>query len=280
MSASASSKRLTVAPFRRDAEALGEAVEQTLVDRGEIRQALAEQLAHRDDALPGRGQLALGELFDRHLERGDHLRGIEIDEQRALVEQRGAIEEAAGAADLAPVDLDVVARPVARRHAELVEPERRRLADPPRRLVEIAQAEARAVEDQLPPDLALVEIETAAAGDAPADLDAAAAAMIDTDLVAQDLVHADQRRGAEAQEADGVGNATFLARADERLVEGDVGAAAADAGVDHAEARAGHRPPPSLSSGRPRRSCRRILRTSRPSGWKGYDAMLLGGELP
>jgi hypothetical protein len=46
---------------------------------------------------------------------------------------------------------------------------------------------------------------------------------------------ADQRGRPEAQKADAVRNLAVLARVDQRAVEGDIGAPAAQAGVDDAE---------------------------------------------
>ena len=151
-----------------------------------------------------------------------------------------AIEEAAGAADLAAIDFDVVARAVARRYAELVEAEGEGFADAFGHVREIAHAQGGAVEQQLPADLAFVEIKTAAAGDAAADLDAVGAAIVGLDLLAQELVHADQRRGAKSDEADGVGNFVVQPRLDQRLIERDVLAPVAQAGVDDAEGRCRH----------------------------------------
>jgi hypothetical protein len=52
--------------------------------------------------------------------------------------------------------------------------------------------------------------------------------------VREHLVQADQRRGPEAQEADGVRALPGVARLDQRLVEGDVLAARSQARVDDA----------------------------------------------
>lgn len=53
--------------------------------------------------------------------------------------------------------------------------------------------------------------------------------------MAEYLMNADQGGGAEAQEADGVGNFFFFARFDQGAVEGDVAAPVADAGIDDAK---------------------------------------------
>ena len=84
-----------------------------------------------------------------------------------------------------------------------------------------------AIEDEFPADLPLVEIEAAAAGDPPHGLDAVRLAVIELDLVAEELMDADQRGGTKAQEPDRIGNLSFAARFDQRLIEGDVGASAA-----------------------------------------------------
>ena len=111
------------------------------------------------------------------------------------------------------------------------------------------------------------------------------AAVLEADFTRERLVAPDERGGREAQEADGVGNRARLAGIDERLVEGDLPAAIADAGVDHPE---GAPNPAFPLAARPRfpghfstmRSWRRILRTSPLSGANGKLAMLLGGESP
>ena len=148
---------------------------------------------------------------------------------------RCAVGEAAGAADLAALDFDIVARPVAGRHAELLQAQRCGLADAPGHFGKVGQPERRPIEHQFPADLPLVEIEAAAAGDPAHGLDAVRPAVIELDLLTEILMDADQCRGAKAQEADGVGNPVFAARVDQRLIEGDVRAPAAQAGGDHAE---------------------------------------------
>ena len=159
--------------MRVDAEALGKAGEQAVIDGLEIGQGVAQDFAHGDDALRRRNRSRAWRAFPLGtLRHASIFAGIEVDQQRALIEDEVAVEEAAGAADLAAVDLDIVARPVARRHAELLQAERGGLADAPRHFGEIRQPERGAVEDQLPADLPLVEIEAAAAGDPAHGLDA------------------------------------------------------------------------------------------------------------
>ena len=150
-----------------------------------------------------------GELFGRNFEASQHLRRIEIDQQRALIEDEVAFEKAASAADLSAVHFDVVARPVSRRHAQLLQAERGRLADASSDFGEVSHPQSCTVEYQLPANLSLVEIEAATAGDPPHRLDTVRLAVIELDLVTEELVNADQGGGAKAQEADGIGK-SFL----------------------------------------------------------------------
>ena len=114
-------------------------------------------------------------------------------------------------------------------------PERGGLADAPGYFGKIRHTQACAIEHQFPADLSLVEVETAAAGDPPHGLDAVRLAVIELDLVAEELMDSDQRGGAKAQKANCVGNLAFSACLDQRLIEGDIGAAAAQSGCDDAK---------------------------------------------
>ena len=125
--------------------------------------------------------------------------GIEIDQQCALIEDEVAFEKTAGAADLAAVHLDIIARPVSRRHAELLQAKRGGLADAPRDFGKISHAQSCTIEHKFPANLPLVEIEAATAGDPPHGLDAVRLAVIELDLVAEELVDADQ--GAKGESA-------------------------------------------------------------------------------
>ena len=116
----------------------------------------------------------LASFSRRNVEAGEHLRRIEIDQQCALIEDEVAVEETAGAADLAAVDFDIVARPVARRHAELLQAKRGRLADAPCDFGKVGRPQSRAIENEFPANLSLVEVEAAAAGDPPYRLDTCA----------------------------------------------------------------------------------------------------------
>ena len=122
---------------------------------------------------------------------------------------------------------------------------------PSRRSPDAAAAQMRAAIDarspgsrvrssQLPAHLAFVEIEAAAAGDAPPDVDAVARAVLEAHLVGEDLVQADERGGTEAQKTYRLGDASRVVRLDQRLVEGDVLASAAEPGVDDADGTRGH----------------------------------------
>ena len=219
-----------LAPLRRKLQVLAEPLEERGLDLVERRHA-AESLAQRDHPAPRVVEVASSELVEWHFERLDHPRRIEVDQQRALEEKRPAVDQTAGAADLAPVHLDVVARAELGRHAQAPQPRRRSAADPRRDRREV-RAEGPALQHQFPADLAFVQIQAAAAGDAAPDLDAAAAAVFETHLVAEDLVQANERRRAKAQETDRLRDAPGVARLDQRLVERDVFAAPADAGVD------------------------------------------------
>ena len=161
----------------RDAQTLGEPRKQRLLDRFD-RWRRAEQLLQRHHPLRRRVERALGELGFRDFQRGGHFGRVHVHQHRALIEQRVLVEEAAGAADLAPVDLDVVARPVPGGDAELAQACGRSFADLARQLGERADPERLAVEDELPAELALVEIDRAAAGDAPDHADAVGAAIV------------------------------------------------------------------------------------------------------
>ena len=153
------------APLRLEPEVLAEALEQRLLDLGERGHA-AQHLGERDHAPARIVEIAPRELVDRHLQHLDHARRIEVDEQRPLEEERRAVDQAAGAADLPAVHLDIVARTELGRHAQPLQPRGRRAADARRDCAQVG-AQAAALERKLPADLALVEIQAAAAGDAP-----------------------------------------------------------------------------------------------------------------
>ena len=129
----------------------------------------------------------LASFSARNFEASQHLRRVEVDQQSALIEDEVAFEEAAGAADLAALDFDIVARPVAGRHAELLQAKRCRLADAPRHFGKVGQPERCPIEHQLPADLPLVEIEAATAGDPAHGLDAVRLAVIELDLLTEDI---------------------------------------------------------------------------------------------
>lgn len=95
-------------------------------------------------------------------------------------------------------------------------------------------AERAPLERERPAELAFVQVQAAAAGDAAPDFDAVARAVLEPNFVAQHLVQADERGGPKAQEADRLRAPAGAARLDQRLVEGDVFPAAAHTGVDDA----------------------------------------------
>ena len=82
---------------------------------------------------------------------------LKVDQQRALIEDRVAVEEAAGAADLAAVDLDVVARPIVGIDAKPVQPRGRGFTDCLGEFRQRCDPERPAMEDELPAELAFVE---------------------------------------------------------------------------------------------------------------------------
>ena len=103
--------------------------------------------------------------FPAHIQRGQHPRGSMSIKHRALIEQRVAVEEAAGAADLA------AARPRCRYAGETGP--RCRAGQGPRRpprrcarkFVERRDAKRGAMEHELEAELAFIHVDRAAAGD-------------------------------------------------------------------------------------------------------------------
>ena len=182
---------------------------------------------------PGRRRCAL--LRSCHVDCGHHRRQVEIDQRRALVHDDVIVEIAAGAADLLPIHDDVGRRAVFGGDAEGREAGRRRRANPRGHVRQGRHTDFPPVADDLPAELALVQIDRAAAGNAPHDADAGLPAVIELQLPAQILVPADQRGRREAQEAHRVRHRAGLAQLHERLVECDLEAAVADAGIDDPE---------------------------------------------
>jgi hypothetical protein len=224
-----------LAPCGRNAKAFGKSGNETLINGVEIGQGAAQDLAHGDDALCRRIDGPLGKLLRRHIEASQHLSGVEVDEQRPLIENQITVEEAASAADLAAIDFDIVARPVVRRHAEFLQPKSSRLADAPGHLGEVHDSQGRAIEDKFPADLPIVEIEAAAAGNPTHRFDAVRVAVIELELMTEILMDADEGRRTKAQKPDRVGNLPLPACLDQRLIESDIGASAAQSRGDDAE---------------------------------------------
>ena len=274
--------RVDVAPFGGDTEALGEAGEERLADLRRRGGCRAQQGLQRGDAGAGVVEGAFGELGLGHVEGLQHAGGVHVEQDGRLIEERVAGEEAAGAGDLAAVDLDVVPRAVFRRDAELREPQRDGLADAARGVAQGGQIEALAMEDQFEAELALVHVERAAAGNAADSLDTVVAAPIGADLARQRLMAADQRRGREGEEADGVADLAGPVGVDQGLIEGDVGAATANTGVDHSEGDRHRWVSSGVSSGA--NSCERSISSQASSGfipnWRRIfvRSRLLGGK--
>lgn len=85
---------------------------------------------------------------------------------------------------------------------------------------------------ELPAKLAFVEIDRTTTRDAAHDTDAVLAAIVEIDLATQVLMPADQGRRRKAQKPNRVGDAIGLPLLDQRGVEGDVGTAFANTGVN------------------------------------------------
>ena len=91
-----------------------------------------------------------------------------------------------------------------------------------RQIAERGEPERRFVEHQFEAELALVHIDRAAAGDAARQPDAVCAAILDPHLARQRLVAADQHRRRELDEAQRVGHPPLLVQFDQGRIEGDV----------------------------------------------------------
>ncbi|MBM3367747.1 MAG: hypothetical protein FJY43_05620 [Betaproteobacteria bacterium] len=175
-----------------------------------MRWHAAEDFAQAGDAAPGVLEVAPRQLFHRDAQRLDHAQRFEVHQQRALEEHGVAVDDAASAAQLAALDLDVVAGPEFRRHAEAFQSRRGGGADACGDRGEVG-SEPASLEHQLPAGLSFVQVQAAAAGDAPPDLDAVGRAVLEPHLVAEHLVQADESAGAKAQEADGLRAAPCVA---------------------------------------------------------------------
>ena len=137
-----------------------------LINCLEIGNDAAQHLAHRDDALRSRIDRPLCELFRRNVETSEHLRRIKIDQQRSLIKDQIAFEKSASPTDLTAFDLNIVARPIACGHAQLLQSKGRRLADAARHLGKISHAQRCTIKNKLPANLTFIEIKPAATGDA------------------------------------------------------------------------------------------------------------------
>ena len=165
---------------------LAKALQQRAIDLLERRHA-SEQLAQGHDALARVFQVAPRELLHRDAQHVDHARGIEVDEQRPLEKKRRAVGDATRAAELSAVDFDVVAGTELSGDTEALQPRGGGAANARRSRCEI-RAQGAAREHELPADLAFVQVQSAAARDAAADLDALARAVLQPHLVREHLV--------------------------------------------------------------------------------------------
>ncbi|MDD2860589.1 MAG: hypothetical protein PHI71_05890 [Acidiphilium sp.] len=103
-----------LAPDRIDPERFGKAVQQRghdLADRG--CRAAAEH-GERDHAIGDRSRPVFRELVGGHVEARHHPHRIDIEQHGALKTHQPAVEKSAGAAELAAIDLDIVAGAVGR----------------------------------------------------------------------------------------------------------------------------------------------------------------------
>ena len=223
------------APLRRDAQPFGETVEQRLFHLGHRGRGAVEKLGDGDDALRAAGLPALGQFGGGDVQKRRHLGAVHVVKRGALVEDRVAVEKAAGARDLAALDLDIVAGAVVRGDAEARQARRRRLADRLRDLAQRGKPQRVAVEHQFPAELALIQVKRAAAGHPPPDADSCGAAGVEVQFLTDRLMTANQNRGRKGQEPHRVGCGPGLVALDQRLIEGHLRAAGPGAGVDDAE---------------------------------------------
>ena len=119
-------------------------------------------------------------------------------------EESAAEADAAGAADLAPTDLDVVLVAELGAHSEALQPQHRSLTDEPIQLPRTRWIGQRFFShDELPADLGRVAVDGAAAGEAPVHFYATLAAEVQIQLFLRVLVVAEEgtvrREGEEAQ---------------------------------------------------------------------------------
>ena len=187
-----------------EAQALVQSVEKGGVNRRDRRRP-DQQLLERHHSLLGPVEVALGELRRRDIEAGNHARRVHVYKNRALIDQAVAVEKAAGAAELAPTNLDVVARTESGADAESNgEASRDCTADCCADVCERFARQAAAREHQLPGDLALIQVDRAAAGDAPHESDVVGAHIVELHLAAQRLMAADEHSRPEAEESHGI----------------------------------------------------------------------------
>jgi len=147
------------------------------------------------------------ELFDGNTQAFEHGFHIEIGQQRPLEQKRTVAVGAAGAADLAATDLDVVAGTKRRRHPHPVECRDGRLAQfPEQRIRGHHHVEKGLVAQDFPANLGFVEKQSPTAGDAAVHLDAVGPTVGQPHFLLDGLVKADQHGpGAELKEPQGIG---------------------------------------------------------------------------
>ena len=177
-------------------------------------------------------QLSLDQLFARHVQRREHLLGAKVDQQRALIEDRVAIEESTGAADLAAVDFDVVARPILGIDAKPVQPRGRSFTHCLGEFRQRCDAERPAMKDELKSQLSFIHEQRASAGDAADGLNPVGGAIVEVKLARECLMAPDERRRPKLQETYRVRDCFFTMQIDQRLIEGDIQPPVQHAGID------------------------------------------------
>ena len=187
-----------LALVKLNAELAFESLGEVALDESELRTP-AEQVLEIGDAFARRGDRFIGQLLGRDAQHAQHLPNVKVDQQRALIQQRVAVERAAGAGDFLAIDLDIVARTVARIDAERADRGRRGMTDALGNRLHVRSAELALVQIQLPAELRFIEINRAAAGDTALDRDVVRLAIVEIELLLGTLVIAEQRARRKAQ---------------------------------------------------------------------------------
>ena len=176
-----------------------------LLDRFEGR-SVAEFPVEAGDAFPDRVDFFGLELLDGDSQAFQHGFDIEVDQHRALKEERPLALGPARPRDLAAVDFDIVARAKSRLQAQDCQGSHHRLAE---RLEKPSRGEGKTEEglvtDDFPAELALIEEDRSAPGDAPVNLDPVNPAVFGADLFLHRLMESDQRGfTTKLEEMDGI----------------------------------------------------------------------------